>query len=494
MWTRATHFVVCTFLAASLAFVAGCGGSSGGDSNAVDQPVPVGGNNATGPADPVQDALLGVGGQLGAAPVVGDTAEALIAALVALLDVPDGLAGGFEQFLMTQDPEALLDGGEISGDALLSFSAGLVETIEQLTEEGKALPGGELLTSLLLDLERQVQEGITGESEGGNLTAVTDLLVQIANLLHGISRQVPEQVESAPLVGDLLSALSGALLDISDLFDAVGRLEGDEASAALVGTLEEVVSELAGSLPGGAGGALADAGEQAAALFAGGLGLLLDPLFQVLRGVLAPLTGDESPFGNLLVALLSVDLDALGGLSGFADTIEGGGTAPGGGQIPLLSDLLAGLPLLGDLLAGLLGGNAAGGLTTLDNVVANGGSGGVPLLGDLLQGLPDLSQPGSSEDISLPLLGDLLTTLLALDGDGVPVIGSILSAGGDGSGGLDLPLIGDLLDALLGDLLGLAGGIDSTGGFLDGLGGIPVLGPLLEGLLDGLLGGLLGGG
>lgn len=490
MWTKATHFVACAFMAASLAFVAGCNGGSSGGGGGSDA-LPVGGNNVVGPADPVQNALLDLGSGLGGTPVLGDSTEALVAALVSLLDVPDGLAGAFQEFMLSQDPEDLLRGGELSGDALLSFAAGLNEVVIQLTEEGAAVPGLDQLAPLLLDLERLVQDGITGETGGGDLTVLTDMLVSVANILYGASQQVPAEVENAPLVGDLLATLAQGTLDLSDILDAVGRLDGDDTSAALVGAFQNLVTGLSGSLPGGAGAQLEGAVTEATVLFQNGLALLLEPLFQALRGVLAPVTGSESPFAPLLTSLISLDLEALGGVGGFGDLLAGGGTAPGGSSIPLLGDLLAGLPLLGDLLGGLLGGDAGGGLPLLGDVLEGGGTGGLPLLGDLLQGLPGLSAPGSSDPLPLPLLGDLLTTLLALDGDGVPVIGGILAAGSTG-GGLDLPLIGDLLDTLLGDLLGLAGGVDSGGGFLDGLGGIPVLGPLLGGLLDGLLGGLLG--
>lgn len=493
MWTRATHFVACAFLAASLAFVSGCNGSSSGTSNAVDTPVPVGGNNVEGLIDPIQDALLQVGGGLGAVPVVGDTAAALISALVALLDVPDGLLTGLQEFLFTQDPAALLEAGELSGDALLSFAAGLSETLIQLTEEGEALPIVNSLTPLLLDLEQQVQDGVTGETGGGDLTAITDLLVNIANLLQGLTTKIPAGVENAPLVGNLVGVLGTVTGDLGTLLDSVGRLDGDATSATVVGLLEGVVGSLTGALPG-VGDQLTGALSQVTTLLERGLGLLLDPLFQALRGVLAPITGPDSPFGGLLDVLLSADLSGLGGLGGLGDLLGGGGTASDGTSIPLLGDLLGGLPLLGDLLGGLLnanveGANAQGGLSTLEATLSGGN--GLPLLGDLLQGV--VSQPGSSEPASLPLIGDLLSALLAPDG-GVPIIGTLLDNVETDSEGLpllgQLPILGDLLNGLLGGLLGQAGD-SGDGGFTDVLGGLPVLGPIVGGLLDGLLGGLL---
>lgn len=484
-----SRFFLGALFSAWLAVATGCGGSGGGGSAADDgnQPVPVGGNQVTGPADPVQDALTDIGDTTGDAPVIGDTSAALLSALVALLDAPDGLASGFQNFLTSQNPDDLIAGGDLAGDALLSFAAGLSETLIQLTEEGQAIPGSENLLPLLTDLQIEVQDGITGETDGGDLTAITDLLVQIAGELDTLSGQVPSQVADAPLVGDLLAALGTGADDLSIILDATGRLDGDDTSAALVDSFENLLTSLSGSLPGDANSALTGAVGDATVQFENGLAVVLNPLFQALRGVLAPVTGENSPLAPVLGAGFAGDFGGFGGVTAFGDLLAGGGTGNGGTEIPLLSDLLAGLPVLGDVLAGLMGGDAAGGLDTVSNLLENGGTGNVPLLGDVLQGVPAL---GGSDPASLPLLGDLLTALLSLDGDGVPVISDIL-AGVGGAGNFNPGEFSSVIEDLLPELFSQFGGEDANGGFLDGTEGLPVIGGLISGLLGGILG-LLG--
>ncbi|CAN0255417.1 unnamed protein product, partial [Chrysoparadoxa australica] len=206
--------------------------------------------------------------------------------------------------------------------------------------------------------------GITGQTDGGDLTAITDLLVQISDQLDVLSGQVPPQVADAPLVGDLLAALGTGADDLGTMLDATGRLDGDDTSAALVGAFNNVLNALSGSLPGGAGTALSGAVDQAGIDFENGLAVVLNPLFQALRGVLAPVTGENSPLAPVLGAGFAGDFSGFGGEAAFGDLLAGGGTGSGGTQIPLLSDLLSGLPVLGDVLAGLMGGEAAGGLDT----------------------------------------------------------------------------------------------------------------------------------
>lgn len=464
------------FMAASLVLATGCGGSSSGsDSDGNNGPgtsVPIGGNNLVGPADPIQDALVQAGEGAEAAPVLGDPASALISSLVALLDAPDGLATGFQNFIGSQDVNDLFDGGENAGNAILSFASGLEEALIQLTEEGQAIPGSEALLPTLIALQEAVQDGTSGANDGGNLTVVTDLLVQLAGQLDGLADQVPAQAQDAPLIGDLLTALSGGAGDLAIILDSVGRLDGDDTSAALIASFENVLDALTGSLPGDAGAMLPAAVTDATAQFQRGLAIVLNPLFQGLRGVLAPITGDSSP----LAGLLSGDIDGL---------------APGDGAgIPLLS----GLPLLGDILPQLPGGEGLGdgGLGSLTMILEQGGTGGIPLLGDLLANIPGLSQPGGTDPISPAALTDLLTSLFSLNEGGVPVLGDVLGMAG-GADNLNPGDFGSILQGLLGNLTGMFGGVDANGGFLDGSEGLGGLGGILTGLLDGLLGGLLGG-
>lgn len=488
MYLQGARFLGAAFLAASLAITAGCGG--GGSSNGPTSSTPLvpGSNQVAGPADPVQDLLTQLSDGAGDVPVLGDTVSALVGALVSLLDAPDGLASGFQDFLLSQDPQDLITGGQDAGDAILSFAAGLSDTLIQLSEEGEAIPGLDAVLPQLLALQEMVRDGFTGTSDGGNLTLVTDTLVEIAGSLGALSGQVPPAVQDAPLVGALLATLGQGSQDLATTLDAVGQLDGKATSDALLDSFTHLLTGLTGALPGGFDAQLTGAVDSAKDTFSGGLALLLDPLFRSLSAVLGPVTGQGAPLNNILPGLLSGNLAGLGGISGLGSLLEGGGTSSGGLPIPVLGDLLAGLPLLGDLLGGILGGaSAGGGLPVLGDVL--GGGGNLPLLGDLLQGLPGLSAPGSSAPASLPIIGDLLTSILSLNDGGLPILGDILADGGNGAGGLDIPVIGGLLDGLLGGLLGQAGGLDANGGFLGGLSGVPVLGGLVGGLLGGLLGG-----
>lgn len=486
MYSQGARFLGAAFLAASLAFTAGCGGggSSSGPTNS--GPLMPGTNQVSGPADPIQDVLGQLSDGAGDVPVLGDTAAALVGALVSLLDAPDGLASGFQDFLLSQDPQDLLNGGQVTGDAILSFAGGVSDALIQLSEEGAAIPGLDAVLPQLLGLQEMVRDGFTGASDGGKLTLLTNTLADLAGSLDALSGQVPDSVQDAPLVGALLATLGQGSQDLATTLDAVGELDGQATSDALLNSFTNLLSGLAGALPGGFGTQLDGAIASAQGTFAGGLALLLDPLFQSLSAVLAPVTGNDAPLNNILPSLLSSDLAGLGGIAGLGDLLAGGGTGSDGLPIPVLGDLLSGLPLLGDLLGGILGGNSAGGLPLLGDVLS--GDGNLPLLGDLLQGLPGLSGPGGGT-ASLPIIGDLLTSVLSLGDDGVPILGDILAGGSNGAGGLDIPVIGGLLDGLLGNLLGLAGGTDASGGFLGGLSGVPVLGDLLSGLLGGLLGG-----
>lgn len=447
---RSTHgFALGLLLAASLALTA-CGGSSGGDaaSNIGTREVPPAGQNAVrGPVDPVQNALRKLGEGTGQIPAVGPAVEPLVDSLVSLLDVVDGLTSGFQEFITSQDPAALLAGGEKAGTAILSFSSGLQTALLELNRTGQQIPAVGTVLQRLEQFQLAIRQATRGETAGGDISPVTDTLNGLLASLSDLQGQLPGSVQNSPASG-LFDAVFSALEDLGVVLDETGQLDGSGTSQAMATLVENLAANLASSLPGGAGEQLTAPLEQFTQTFTGGLAVLLEPLFQTLRGALAPLTGPQAP------------LAILGGTMGGKDltTVDRGSFS-----LPLLK--------LGDLLAGLAGaGGSIGGAAALQDSLSPGGS--IPLVGPLLQDL--LGGPGGTAP-SLPVIGDLLGSLLApAAGGGALPISGVLGSG--------QPL--EILTGLLTDLLGMTS-TDSSGG-LGILGGL--LGSvhdLLESLLPG---------
>jgi hypothetical protein len=241
----------------------------------------------------------------------------------------------------------------------------------------------------------------------------------------------------------------------------------------------------------------------------GALSPLTDPLNDLTNtetGPLGPLTGGVDTLIDALSPVLDPLADALsGGLSTDAlplDTLtsalEGTPLAPLGdalsGGLPTdalsldtLTSALEGTPLapLGDALSGGLPTDALS-LDTLTSALE-----GTPLapLGDALSSLPIPSAGGDSSNplAGVPVLGDVVGTLMDAASGGLPIPG----AGGDSSNPLaGVPVLGDvvgtLMDAASGGLPIPGAGGDSS----NPLAGVPVLGDVVGTLMDAAGGGL----
>lgn len=457
------RFPLGALLAASMALTA-CGGSGGGGSPVVDsgpRDVPPAGQNAVaGPVDPVQEVLTQVGAGAAQVPALGPASQSLVDGLVSLLDAVDGLAGGFREFLTTQNPDALLQGGRQAGSAILSFSGGLQEALLELNQTGQQIPGLGSVLAQLETLQQQVRDATFGAAEGGDISAVTNTLRDLVVTLGDLQSVLPAQLKNRDQVSSLLNVVGNAADDLAVVLDETGQLDGTGTGQALVALVEHLANNLAGVFPGDVGTQLTAPLNQFTGTFQQGLAVLLEPLFQTLRGVLAPVTGADAP------------LNILGGSGDLAGVDR--------------SEVKGPLFKLGDLLAALQGIGGSGGAAALQNALSAGGS--IPLVGDLLQTV--LAGAGAGgQTPSLPVIGDLLGSLLAGSGSGALPIDDLLSAGGSlGAGGLV-----DALTGLLDKLLGLAGGLSATdGGFLGNGASAGLLGTV-QSLLDTVLGGLLGG-
>jgi hypothetical protein len=431
-----------------------CGGSGSSNPAAGAPQAKLSCVDIAGPADPAQDALRDeLAPQLAQIPEIGDAATELVNAVATLVDAVDALANGLEALLLEQDPDAFAEHAAGAGDAILCFADELNDALMTLTGGAAGSPLGDLpgvpaVLAQIENLQNVFGEALRGDAQGGDLTALTDQLVVVAAQLAALADQLPANAPDAPLVGDLLMLPSQMLADLAVALDAVGRLDAGATRQAISGLFGSAAALLNGgdlglpvALPVDGALPVADGFAQAQATFDQGLGLLIEPLFRALSATLAPVTGPQAPFAALLAGTLDGnppdDVTAA-----LLAALEGGGTAPGGDPIPELSDLLAGVPVLGDLVATALG--LAGGGTDLLGSILSGGD-GLPSLADALAGIPGLGDAGSPPGVDT--LADLIAQLLALDGDGVPVIGALLE--GLLSGG-NLPDIGGLLGGLLG--------------------------------------------
>lgn len=398
------------------------------------------------------------------------------------------------------------DGGNTSGDQILD------ETQDQLSGILSGL-GNQLL---VIDNSSPLKVGAFVKCLDPTLNQLLD---GPDGLLTGLLQTVNGGVTGG--VNNVSSALNPELLQ-DGIVDLAGGLQ------SLTETLPRALLALANQ--GSCTGSSAPGGSNPLAmltLLAGQSNGPLKPLMDALLAAGVPANGGgDGPTGTPLDILLGPLTDLAAGGSGssignLADVVNllGGGVQTLGGALTQnLSAQTQAVPVVGGVVE-LLGDaltNVGAVLTDLDN----GTTTNQQLLGTVNSLLSDLLLtlaviPGSSTLVT-PLQGainqatgglnaittpltQLLATITALPGGG--------TAGGNLPTG-SIPVLGDLLDSLLGGLTGLgglSGGLTggttggtsggSTGGSttpdpLEVLESIPVIGPILGGLLGGL-GGLI---
>ncbi|WP_372879213.1 hypothetical protein [Spongiibacter marinus] len=264
-----------------------------------------------------------------------------------------------------------------------------------------------------------------GNGENLDLTALQALTDQLSSAFNEGLANLPAEVADAPVLGGLLTTLQTTFNDLDTTIGALDDASGDETAGAIATTLDNLLSNLLTQVvpvefieeqagqPGAVSSQIKDGIGQVTAQLDNGLGAVLDPAFGALfGGALDPL------FSGLNMLLTPIGEAITGGLA------SGGGSGAGPTGTPL-DALLA--PLEG-VFAALTGGGSGDGLT------------GTPL--DLLLD-PLASALGGGG--SCPLAETPLNPLCT-------VVDGLLS--GLSGGGNPLDLLTDLLDTILGPLLG----------------------------------------
>lgn len=225
--------------------------------------------------------------------------------------------------------------------------------------------------------------------------------------------------------------------------------------------------------------------------------------------------GQIPVLGPVIGQLLGTVVDAAGQCdpsdpASCAAALEGAA-----GQLQQLTSLLNQVPVLGGVINGILGqlpipgiGGDSGGLPSDPLAALQGALTQVPVLGGVLNGILDQlpipgagggsgtgGLPGADQLAKIPVLGNLLNTLLGGLTSGqmpslaqlpqmlqqVPVLGDVVGqlTGALGNGTLDPSQLKNIAGALsIGDFSALTGPVQ------DVLNQIPVLGPIVGGLLD----------
>ncbi|MEE2653316.1 MAG: hypothetical protein VYE54_11370 [Pseudomonadota bacterium] len=263
-----------------------------------------------------------------------------------------------------------------------------------------------------------------GNGENLDLTALQALTDQLSSAFNEGLANLPAEVADAPVLGGLLTTLQTTFNDLDTTIGALDDASGDETAGAIATTLDNLLSNLLTQVvpvefieeqagqPGAVSSQIKDGIGQVTAQLDNGLGAVLDPAFGAL-------------FGGALDPLFS-GLNML--LTPIGEAITGGLASGGSGAGPTGTPLDALLAPLEGVFAALTGGGSGDGLT------------GTPL--DLLLD-PLASALGGGG--SCPLAETPLNPLCT-------VVDGLLS--GLGGGGNPLDLLTDLLDTILGPLLG----------------------------------------
>lgn len=413
-----------------------CGGSSG----AGDSSLTSGFNNdaerartniISGPLDPLQDAVVSgvIGGRLAAnlpAPV-GPSVVCLADAVNSLVDGPDALLAALKDMPAGADPATALQSaaGNLTG-SLQRFANELQGALAALSGKQQGCTsaaggfaaadtaGNNPLAGTPLAALGEALSGLAGgvgkSDEDPNLTAVTAALESlIGNVVAGFN-QVPAEVQTAPVVGALLGTIESTLVELQAVLPAVGNYDAPQTQAGVESLLNNLLGNvLTGVIPvqqidqatgRDFSSRIQNGIDQLTAQLGNGLGQLITPAFnQGLDGALSPLL---DPVEGLLAQLLNGDSLGAGGnpLTGLLAGIAGNGASS-----PL--DALLGLLTFGSAGNGLadlttaLGGNAGQSpLYQLSNLLNNK----LPL-GQLLGQLQNLTS-------NVPVLGRLLDGLL----------------------------------------------------------------------------------
>lgn len=403
-----------------------------------------------------------------------DGLNSLDNALILKLPLIDGLSGVLNGGALPSQSTNTIDGVDF-----LSFLTGVIAVCDPKSVNNGE-PGADCTLALDLGLGQSQIFAFADAFTGGNPEQVPDLLLGlIEGLASGDLGTVP------PELADLFEENNRGLLQLKVL---------EDNSVPLPQPLEDgllTVLDAVGQIP-----VLGELTSQQDAKALADIGLLKGSLIRVNLGGLASITvldGFETFVGpNGVLNLGGALFDTLLELSPI-----GGGN----GGTPSREDL----PLIGDLLTLLDAGNFFGGdgfdpsnlpiigeLSGLLNLGDEFGAGDIPVLGTLLSAL----DPNNIGEGDLPLIGDLLSLLnpdTITNGD-LPIIGDLfeqlLSLGQDGGTPLDdLPLVGEFVNLLQG------GAAESPlGDILDPsmIQEIPVLGPVLDRIVGGLLGALAG--
>jgi hypothetical protein len=457
MWKTSRSALIGLVIGVSAA-LAGCGSSS--------SPTNVGAKlecaSIDGPIDAVQGLLIEqIAAGLADVPQLGEALAGVVTSTAFLLDLVDALAAFSTELLLEQDPAAA--GAQLAGvgQSVQCFAVGLIDSLEILLAglgDGPlaGIPGlGPVLEILLTDLSLllgDVSAGLSGELRSNIIGELAGRLVGIANNLVALAQNLGSAAPSGAqaevdLLGGLLMLPATLLGGVSELLNGFAALDAERSVTGLLGIVSDVADILAGlsPLPGFPGDTSLGALDQALNALSGGLAIVLTPIFDIIGAIL--------PIGNKAAGTDGIFAAYLGeGVLGSVDPVNvawmKGGVGPDGVERPALDALLAGIPILGDLLAAVLNFDGLGGGELVRALLLGDGTGLLPTLGGALAqvpGVPDLTP-------TLTLVGDVLSALLVLDVQSIPVVQNVLELVLSGGGA---NLVGGLVGNIIKDVLGI---------------------------------------
>jgi len=415
-----------TFGAAALCgtlLLTACGGGGGSDpatGGTTPQSTTVVGKSVAGPLDPVQtqindSALVPLSSAVAGTPLEGvvecggalvnqdvlDFGDTILTSLQTVAANPaasnaDALAGSLR--LIVSDLTQLIEG--LSGTAVTCATDTV--SLAQLEAALHALDGtplAPLAAQLQPVLENIIATIGTGEpgtaAPNVSLTTVAGLVTQLNDAMQAALLQIPQDAYTAPVIGGVLTTLSGSLNDTETLLTAALAGNTDNASAALqalvTNTLNNVLTKI---VPVNALGTQAGQTPQLSGL------LSQDPtaLLSLLTGSIgqAPQLGFPTQLNDVLTTLLGSFNTALPSILGpITDAIGTGGSGGGTGTGPLAGTPFASVvTTITGALDGLLSQLSGGGIGGIGGGLGGGIGGGscpfanFPLLSSLCVAIP----------------------------------------------------------------------------------------------------------